>query len=79
MLFYCIFSFGNMISKSKRADALKEDLARATLVTITNNIGSIARMCAVSEVHDSFYLPFFFRHLYVTENCLLCLIIIGNK
>ncbi|GIY44637.1 pantothenate kinase 1 [Caerostris darwini] len=42
-------SFGNMISKSKRTAANKEDLARATLVTITNNIGSIARMCAVSE------------------------------
>lgn len=39
-----------MISKSKREDVQKEDLARATLVTITNNIGSIARMCAVSEV-----------------------------
>ncbi|XP_054721702.1 pantothenate kinase 1-like [Uloborus diversus] len=42
-------SFGNMTSKSKRADAKREDLARATLVTITNNIGSIARMCAVNE------------------------------
>lgn len=45
-------SFGNMISKDKRAAASKEDLARATLVTITNNIGSIARMCAVSEGID---------------------------
>uniref|UniRef100_A0A4W6DR16 Pantothenate kinase 3 n=1 Tax=Lates calcarifer TaxID=8187 RepID=A0A4W6DR16_LATCA len=27
----------------------KEDLARATLVTITNNIGSITRMCALNE------------------------------
>lgn len=38
-----------MISKEKRENATKEDLARATLVTITNNIGSIARMCAVNE------------------------------
>lgn len=42
-------SFGNMISKDKRNSVSKEDLAKATLVTITNNIGSIARMCAVNE------------------------------
>lgn len=52
------FSFGNMISKHKRTNAQKEDLARATLVTITNNIGSIARMCAVSEVYHMFYFVF---------------------
>ena len=39
-----------MMSKEKRESISKEDLARATLVTITNNIGSIARMCAVNEV-----------------------------
>ncbi len=38
------------MSKEKRESISKEDLARATLVTITNNIGSIARMCAVNEV-----------------------------
>lgn len=42
-------SFGNMCSKDKRQCVTKPDLARATLVTITNNIGSIARMCAVNE------------------------------
>lgn len=42
-------SFGQMNSKEKRATVSREDLARATLVTITNNIGSIARMCAVNE------------------------------
>ncbi|XP_069725416.1 pantothenate kinase 3 isoform X2 [Phaenicophaeus curvirostris] len=42
-------SFGNMIYKDKRESVSKEDLARAILVTITNNIGSIARMCAVNE------------------------------
>lgn len=51
----CVFSvsssFGHMMSKEKRDSISKEDLARATLVTITNNIGSIARMCAVNEVH----------------------------
>lgn len=38
-----------MNSKEKRINVSREDLARATLVTITNNIGSIARMCAVNE------------------------------
>ncbi|KAG7190577.1 hypothetical protein KM043_006667 [Ampulex compressa] len=42
-------SFGQMNSKDRRNAVSKEDLARATLVTITNNIGSIARMCAVNE------------------------------
>ncbi|XKL59485.1 hypothetical protein PGB90_000501 [Kerria lacca] len=42
-------SFGQMISKEKRDSVSKEDLARATLVTITNNIGSIARMSALNE------------------------------
>ncbi|KAK9508711.1 hypothetical protein O3M35_006203 [Rhynocoris fuscipes] len=42
-------SFGQMMSSDKRANVSKEDLARATLVTITNNIGSIARMCALNE------------------------------
>ncbi|KAL4833512.1 hypothetical protein H8958_021857 [Nasalis larvatus] len=38
-----------MMSKEKREAVSKEDLARATLITITNNIGSIARMCALNE------------------------------
>ncbi|UYV75768.1 PANK1 [Cordylochernes scorpioides] len=42
-------SFGKMASQDKRAQATREDLARATLVTITNNIGSIARMCATNQ------------------------------
>lgn len=41
-----------MMSKDKRESVSKEDLARATLVTITNNIGSITRMCALNEVSD---------------------------
>ncbi|XP_049812486.1 pantothenate kinase 3 isoform X2 [Schistocerca nitens] len=45
-------SFGHMNSKERRANVSKQDLARATLVTITNNIGSIARMCAVNEKID---------------------------
>ncbi|XP_048243002.1 pantothenate kinase 3-like isoform X2 [Haliotis rufescens] len=42
-------SFGQMMSKDRRETASRADLAKATLVTITNNIGSIARMCAVTE------------------------------
>lgn len=45
-----------MIYKEKRESVSKEDLARATLVTITNNIGSVARMCAVNEVKIFNYL-----------------------
>uniref|UniRef100_A0A8C5K5D7 Pantothenate kinase 3 n=1 Tax=Jaculus jaculus TaxID=51337 RepID=A0A8C5K5D7_JACJA len=37
-------SFGNMIYKEKRESVSKEDLARATLVTITNNIVSVGRI-----------------------------------
>ncbi|CAL8302726.1 unnamed protein product [Boreogadus saida] len=42
-------SFGNMLTSEKREGVSKADLARATLVTITNNIGSITRMCALNE------------------------------
>jgi len=47
------YSFGHMMCSERRQSATKADLARATLVTITNNIGSIARMCAVNEVSSS--------------------------
>ncbi|KYB29463.1 fumble isoform X2 [Tribolium castaneum] len=46
------FSFGQMNSREKRSKVSRQDLARATLVTITNNIGSIARMCAIQEKID---------------------------
>ena len=42
-------SFGNMNCPLKRSGAHPEDLARATLITITNNIGSLARLCAKAE------------------------------
>nr|KAG5698754.1 hypothetical protein BaRGS_032173 [Batillaria attramentaria] len=45
-------SFGHMMSQQRREEATREDLAKATLVTITNNIGSIARMCAATENLD---------------------------
>lgn len=51
-----LHSFGNMMSKEKREAVSKEDLARATLITITNNIGSIARMCALNEVRGRGFL-----------------------
>lgn len=47
---YC--SFGQMHLKDKRSSVSREDLANATLVTITNNIGLIARMCALNEKMD---------------------------
>ncbi|XP_023321447.1 rho-associated protein kinase 1 [Eurytemora carolleeae] len=42
-------SFGQMNMSDKIAAASKEDLAKATLMMITNNIGSIARLCCRSE------------------------------
>ncbi|KAF2902122.1 hypothetical protein ILUMI_04055 [Ignelater luminosus] len=45
-------SFGQMNSRERRTKVSREDLAKATLVTITNNIGSIARMCALQEKID---------------------------
>lgn len=36
--------------KENRDNATKEDLAKATLVTITNNIGGLAMNCAYKEV-----------------------------
>lgn len=60
--FFFFYSFGHMNSKEKRAQVSKEDLARATLVTITNNIASIARMCALNERIDRviiFFIVYF--------------------
>ncbi|XP_043239888.1 pantothenate kinase 3-like isoform X2 [Amphibalanus amphitrite] len=42
-------SFGHMHVLQRRKAVNRCDLARATLATITNNIGSIARLCAVNE------------------------------
>jgi len=52
-----------MNSKEKRAQVSREDLARATLVTITNNIASIARMCALNERIDRVIISIFFNSL----------------
>jgi len=49
------------MSAERRQSVSKADLAKATLVTITNNIGSIARMCAVNEVYTSVSYEFIFR------------------
>lgn len=48
----CASSFAQMNSKERRCEVTRADLANATLVTITNNIGLIARMCAVNEKID---------------------------
>lgn len=42
-------SFGQMNSKERRSNISREDLARATLVTVTNNIGLLARLCALNQ------------------------------
>jgi len=42
-------SFGQMNLNDKIKGASKEDLAKATLMMITNNIGSIARLCCRAE------------------------------
>lgn len=42
-------SFGQMNLEERRSSISKEDLANATLVTITNNIGSIAKLCAINQ------------------------------
>ena len=59
-LLYLRCSFGHMMSPERRQNVTKADLAKATLVTITNNIGSIARMCAVNEVETPASCRFFF-------------------
>lgn len=43
-------SFGNMNIREKREQASRADLARATLQTILNNVGLIARDCAKNYV-----------------------------
>lgn len=45
-----------MNSRDRRSKVSREDLAKATLVTITNNIGSIARMCALQEKIERVFL-----------------------
>lgn len=65
-----LYSFGHMNTKEKRATVSREDLARATLVTITNNIGSLARMCALNEKVNRVSV-FFFLNSCFTNICLL--------
>ncbi|CAF1101459.1 unnamed protein product [Adineta ricciae] len=55
-------SFGHMNQSDKRDQASKADLARATLVTVLNNIGSISMMCARTEnVHRVLFSGSFLR------------------
>ena len=45
--------------EEKRSQATREDLARATLQTILNNIGLIARDCAANYVSFLFFFYYF--------------------
>lgn len=49
-LYFTWCSFGHMANAERRREAKPEDLAKATLVTVTNNIGAIARMSAMISV-----------------------------
>ena len=51
-----------MMDREKREQVSKADLAKATLVTITNNIGGITMMCANSSVSD---IPLIVTLLYM--------------
>jgi len=62
---FSISSFGQMHLNDKRVSVSREDLANATLVTITNNIGSIARMCALNEKIDRVSINFRYIHILV--------------
>lgn len=68
-----------MMSKEKRDSISKEDLARATLVTITNNIGSIARMCAVNEVHTHTQDPGRYHPTYYPQQACVVYVILLHK
>ena len=46
----CHYSFGHMTNPERRKDVRPEDLAKASLVTVTNNIAAIARMSAMISV-----------------------------
>lgn len=67
-----------MNCKKKRLMASKEDLAKATLVTITNNIASIAIMCARNENIDRvIYIYLFFFCIKIQFN-LFKVYFVGN-
>ena len=48
-LYFCC-SFGNMIHPEKRKNVKPEDLAKAALVTVTNTVSAMAKMCAAAAV-----------------------------
>ena len=49
----------------KREQATKADLARATLVTVLNNIGSISMMCARTEVRTQSFCDSIFNSIII--------------
>lgn len=59
-----------MNSTDRRTSISKEDLANATLVTITNNIGSIAKLCAMNQEIEK-VCPFL-HAFYLLDIILIC-------
>lgn len=55
-----------MNSRERRGSISKEDLANATLVTITNNIGSIAKLCAMNQEIEKVRKNFHFSSTLIT-------------
>lgn len=71
-----------MNGKERRTSVSKEDLANATLVTITNNIGSIAKLCAMNQeiekvckkLHSKLFIFLkIMRHLFASK-----VVFVGN-
>lgn len=61
-----------MNSTERRTSISKEDLANATLVTITNNIGSIAKLCAMNQEIEK-VCPFLHASsLYLLDIIFIC-------
>lgn len=68
-----LYSFGQMNSREKSTKVSKQDLARTTLVTITNNIGSLTRMCTMQENMDRMvFIANFLRNKCITGRMVLC-------
>ena len=56
-------SFGNMHIEKKREAATNADLAKACLITVTNNVGSIALLCArISKVKKILFVGNYLRN-----------------
>ena len=56
--------------EEKRSQATREDLARATLQTILNNIGLIARDCATNYVILNFFNILYYKIFLISMEAL---------